>query len=1286
MIPTLSTIMSSTATDLVTLLHQRRPVLTRLVAAPTDPATLTTEVPVSRATVDRALTTFREWGLIDADTDRLEPTLFARLVLTVYDDFEADMETIAMAAQEHETGDAPLWLTTSERADVLALVANRLDLLEFAQTPRDKRTLVAELPYAHSTVDWAVRELEGVGLIQRTAGGYTTTSIGKQIASRYRTLLATLTDLLAARDLLTHLPADCSLPPALFVEATIERADESAPYRLFAGVHDRLDTAEQVRLLLPALPTPQLLDVCHHRVVHHGTTLEVITTPTLAETLTTDFSGAFTEMAATASGEITAYVTDTPSFGVLLTGSAASPTVSLLVYDQQAVYGAIHPETEAACMWAEDYYERIRDDATEITADLQEVAASAPTTPVALAGVPDPARVEREAEGFVKLTPEYFAEHTPAPPATAWRAGFDLVDIHAGYAIDRESNHGSDDTGQRLTDTLITRLDAGGDHALLGPPGSGKSTVCRAVACRWYEQGRGAVFYRESGTGTTFDSPAILSAQLRAAQRHTLVVVEDAVRAEANTVFRVMEEFREDTTVTFLLDARTQEWADPSAFPADARLDAYRTTVETIRMPGLDKRDCERLVEHFQETTGHTVDIPTVHLLQRDETAPDDTVEPQRAQVSQPAELLLALHRLTLSADPLADKGTHTPTTLTEDVQQTYAALRSESELALDVGVLVNLLNVAGLGVQPALVYALADDDAEIEMIRVALSTLDGHVIFTPEDSTATRGEVPVSSAERSSADHASGRSPRADEANGSTEERSSFGADREDTTGAAAYRTVHEAWSELFLDHLLEAADTERAASERFGRCLSALLALGDDEPRCERSTAAVGGDAPIIDRIAAMPREWADATIERVFQPGQNRSKIAPLFGTTEYPTIELPTACSPTMASRCAEWRGDMYLGGGYLNRSHCELTHAITLVEASETRDTAVLTTVKASSYRRLGFLTFERGDLDAATEYYTQARDSYRIIDDRVGEADCHKGLGSVVLVQGNYDRAVKYLEQSLATYREVGASRNKRVLVLNNLGLIATRRGDLDRAEDYLERSIDIGRDTERHWSLAQAYSNRGMVARLRGDLDHAEDCYRRHLTISRDAGIAVLTASGLLGRGWVALDRDNFDQAAGYIQRGLDIGRETESLRTKALGCRLLGTLARKDGALGAAEAHLTDALELTRDGSDRYREAQTLVELGTLAVARDDREQAREQFTAAIAIFRELGAVRDAVTSLKHLAETCEALNDHDGALTHYETAIATANEAAFGVPYESISEQHARLAADTSNDGKD
>lgn len=248
--------MTHTANDLLELLNRYGQLLARLVEAPTDVPTLTEEMSVSRPTVQRALTAFEDWELITPEEERFEATLFARLVLTVYDDFAAEVTTA------QTTDGTPLCRTTSERADALTLLVNRRALLECAQTPCDKRTLVAELPISRSTINWAVRELEQAGLIERTADGYTTTSIGEWATAQYRSLLETLTDLLDAQDLLAHLPPDCGFTPTLLTGADIERADTAIPYRS-PTVRERLDIANRIHAILPALPNPQLLDVCH---------------------------------------------------------------------------------------------------------------------------------------------------------------------------------------------------------------------------------------------------------------------------------------------------------------------------------------------------------------------------------------------------------------------------------------------------------------------------------------------------------------------------------------------------------------------------------------------------------------------------------------------------------------------------------------------------------------------------------------------------------------------------------------------------------------------------------------------------------------------------------------------------------------------------------------------------------------------------------------------------------------------------------------------------------------
>lgn len=74
---------------------------------------------------------------------------------------------------------------------------------------------------------------------------------------------------------------------------------------------------------------------------------------------------------------------------------------------------------------------------------------------------------------------------------------------------------------------------------VLGQRGSGKSTVCRAVACRWRESDHGPIFYQDSRTETTFDAPVALVIALQYVtlepgdeEAHPLDVVEDCVDEE----------------------------------------------------------------------------------------------------------------------------------------------------------------------------------------------------------------------------------------------------------------------------------------------------------------------------------------------------------------------------------------------------------------------------------------------------------------------------------------------------------------------------------------------------------------------------------------------------------------------------------------------------------------------------------------------------------------------------------------------------------------------------------
>lgn len=1312
------TSLNPAAVELLETFLQRRTFFTCLLEADgsTHKQTLIDHTGFSQPTVDKVLDELSDWDLVESSTDGVAPTVLATLVQDVHQTLDRDLTTIT------GSDDEPLWPTAEGRRELLQLVANRLDVLEsVGETPQEKRDLVAALDASRSTVNRAVRKLETAGIVGRTANGYAVTPAGRRVVHRYHTAVSTIGDVFDARSVLVALPRDSPVRPALLAGASSEGTADAPPYHLPTGVRERITSAERVRIYLPVLAAPRLLDCGLQRVVRHDATLELLTTPATFETLTADFPGPLATMVA-AGGTFSTAVVDTdavnaPSFGLVLAETGATTTVSVLVHgDRGTILGTIHNESDAAVEWGDDCYASVSEGADELTDDLRELTPAAEASQRVGSGtVYDAERVAREAEGFVRLTPEYFARRAPSPPTVAWRTGFGLADVHAGYALDREATR--DGNRFDFADDLVSRLRDGTDHALLGAPGSGKSTVCKSVACRWYEQGIGPVFYRTSDSGATFDSTARVREHLRTAEGdgHVLVVVEDAVRADANAIFRVMQSFSGSENVTFLLDARASEWNDHDTLATDVPREAYhRETIETVTVPSLDAPERERVVRQFERATGHEFGSAVRDELRDEASVASDA---ERATATDDAsELLPLVHRLVMHADPLTVYDVETPTTLVEDVRRTCQDLYEDDELVFDVCLLATLLDVAGIGVRPALLSALADEGTadEIDAVRVALSELDGRVVFETETNAITE---------------------------------------------TAPYRTVHERWSALFLDQYLELT-SESAARRRAGRCLTALLALADDETKRNRIAAAFA-DAPSVERIETAPEKWAEATVERLFDVGLRRSGLAPLFGRTDDSHLELPEACSLSTAADCTLWRAKMARQRGVLNEADEEYEALSGVVGDADAEDSWAKR-LRGQQLHGRGTVAWRRSEFDAAESYYRRAIDYYRETDDGRRRARVRMDLGLVSMTNGDYETAETAFDRSRTLYHEFGDVRGEALALANLAGIVSRTetletaieqyqraldcsdalddyrievnclqgigravafRGDLDRATSYCTRALERCRERGIRDFEAYSLAQLGLIRRIRGDFERAEEYHRRCLDIRQEIGDRRGEAWSLATLGTFARERGAFDAAVEYCTKSREICLEIDDRVTEADGLTELGAIAHAQGNLDTAEErassgldryeeagnrfgaatshrllgrvacdrdrfetaedHLRQSLDAFEDMGYRYEVARTLAVLGDLDHERGNSEAARERLNEAVERFREIGAVRDAVRTCDRLAAVCESMDELDAALERCESGSTLAEDVEFFESPSSLEERRIRIATRLDDD---
>jgi tetratricopeptide (TPR) repeat protein len=689
------------------------------------------------------------------------------------------------------------------------------------------------------------------------------------------------------------------------------------------------------------------------------------------------------------------------------------------------------------------------------------------------------------------------------------------------------------------------------DVALVGPAGAGKSTVCKRVACRWYDRDRGTVLYRESGVGRPFRSTAALTRLLDRTAGRTLVVVEDAVRAEAAAVFSVLRSVADRPDVSFLLDARVDEWSDPEGFEADSVDPGAREAVETVALPPIDERECERVIDHVASVTGEDVGASASDLLA--------AVSDAATADAMPAEAYLCFDRLArqvggLSPDPAETDGR---TTIDESVDRVREALADRGDGALDVGCLVNVCNAAGLGVYPACLYALTAAGAvEAADVNGALDELDGEVLL--------RGDPP--------------------------------------------YRAVHETWSARYLERQLR-ADGDTAA-ERFGRCVTALLALADDPDRRTAVAARLDHDSPVLDDIASAPTRWADETVEAMFRAGRNHVPLAPLFGTSEDPALRLPAACSEERDLWTGLWRGELYRGAGRLDRAAAEYERVADRVRAREPAEERLLVRALAGQTH----VELNRGNGERALSIGREALDLVDRLDDREAVAGCHFAFGQVQYQFGDFGTAVTHLDAALDVLGEAEWP-ELRGLVHCIAGNVEIRRANLETAREHFETGVSVYRSgvvADRR--LVLAYKGLGNVATMRGDLAAADRELRRARDLARDVGEQRIV--GLLTRdlGRVAHYRGDFDEACDRYERAQRVATEQEAVLAGLIITCDLGALAVDRGDVPTAREHGEKALDgVRRLGVEKHATMAHTV-LGAAAVLAGDAAEAGEHLRAAV------------------------------------------------------------------------
>ncbi|QAU12649.1 tetratricopeptide repeat protein [Halorubrum sp. BOL3-1] len=1192
----------------------------------------------------------------------------------------------------------------TEPSELAGVVERRLDFLErLAAEPLRKHELVDALDYSRSTVNRAVDELEAAGLVTGETDGYRTTLSGRLLANGYREFLTVADDVAAAGDVLSPLGAGADVSPAVLRGAETYRAAAPDPYRPLEVLDDALADADSVAAALPGFPYPRIAERLR-RAAARGGTVDLA----LADRGYRHAIDRFADDLGTVAHRDGCRIAtvDTVDVGAV----AADGVALLLTFDGDGtLHGAAESTDPEAVAWAEtkvaNLIGRGRDGCGALAAT--DRAAGRPTesgsssessetdgsasdstddppgdadanasetasrdgrasasrgdgssaertggdgTLFGRPGSDERGRGALSAQGFHAVDEDRLAGD-PEPHGPL-RATASFPEVDAGYVLDRTAVR--DGERRSVAGLLVDGLSDGTDHALVGPPGSGKSTVCRSVAVEWYRSGRGPVTYRETDGGEAFTATEGLRERVTEGDGHHLVVVEDAVDPGAAEAVGVARELADRDDVSFLFGARAGPYDDPDGLPLSPADLRYRRAIETVRVPRLDEREVERFVRHVTEHTGSAPAADPGSLLADVRRTDDERV----------GELLCLVHHLvratgragegtsrtddasegtsrtddasegTSRTDDASDRaddasgvdggggrrrdgrdgrrsGTEPASGLETAVDEAVREVGDRPPPTADVAVLVNLLNVAGVSDVRTLAYALVDGpdrsvdtgteggpSPTVESVRRALDRLAGTVLVD---------------------------------------------------SGDGEFRTVHDEWSVLFLERFLE-REPEPVAARRVGRAVSQVLALADDPARRSRVRRAVGGSAPTVDRIERDPSAWAAETVRAVYGVGRRYPRLAALYGRVRYAWIDLPNACPDDLRGRPPEWVARMYVDAG-------DLDGATDALDAWRPVDEAGA----GERQRGYGDVARRRGEYDAARERFERAEERFAAAADRAGLAAAVRGRAQAAHFDGDYETAYGAASRACEIAAEAGDP-IAQAKALMDAGNALDALDGTDAVLDHYRVAGDLFRAHDDTHGEANVRTNLAVALRRRGDLTEAKRTASRALDGYRTVGDEHREAISLLNLSTVAEQRGAVGEAVARASEALAVAEGVGSDMYEAFALSHLGSAAHLAGDLDRAERFLTDALDRLDALDADARCAMATAMLAEAAIDRGD-------LTAAERRVERTASLLDDHAGHKRLAELDRtrgrlalARGDPDAATTVLRSAIDAARAGGF------------------------
>ncbi|MHA1321878.1 MAG: tetratricopeptide repeat protein [Candidatus Helarchaeota archaeon] len=146
---------------------------------------------------------------------------------------------------------------------------------------------------------------------------------------------------------------------------------------------------------------------------------------------------------------------------------------------------------------------------------------------------------------------------------------------------------------------------------------------------------------------------------------------------------------------------------------------------------------------------------------------------------------------------------------------------------------------------------------------------------------------------------------------------------------------------------------------------------------------------------------------------------------------------------------------------------------------------------------------------------------------------------NIYYAQKNYSFALKFLKKALKISETIG-NRQKKIIILDKIGLIYLNRNRKKKAEAFFQMSYEIASELKQ-FHFEHILYHKGILSYLNGDFDKSYEILKEAIKFAEKSNSKEILVSGLLKIGDILKAHTNYDDAIYYYKKSLEYSIKIE-------------------------------------------------------------------------------------------------------------------------------------------------